>query len=100
MRTRMTFQYLAPGAKVPDDHTIVDALHGLDAGEPVPNIGDIVTIVPKPPSEGPSGFRAFKVVARNLLYSYGGEERSELVDCVIFVIVTDPEENDITDFAQ
>ena len=66
----------------------------------VPNIGDIVTMLPQPPSEGLTDFRRLKVVARNFLYSYGGPQLNELNDCQIIVIVTEPDEDDITSIAE
>ena len=68
----------------------------MRAEDSVPNVGDIITILPTPPSQRLTNFERFKVVARNFWYTWGGPQGDELVDCQIFLIVTDPDEDDIT----
>ena len=36
MRTRITFQYVEPGSKVPDDTTLADIFTELVPGDPCP----------------------------------------------------------------
>lgn len=100
MRTRLIFQYLVPGSGHPDETTLSDAPTELVPGDQIPSIGDIVTLFPKPPSEGLTNPRALKVVARNFFYSYGGDQLNELTDCQVFLIVSEPSENDITSIAE
>jgi len=100
MRVQMTFQYLPPGAKVPDELTIADTFYELQAGDAVPNIGDIVTMLVKLPTAGRRpDMRSLKVVARNFFYAHSGET-GELARCQIYIIVADPDEDDITDIAE
>ncbi len=96
MRTQMIFQYLAPGSKRPEETRIAPAWAEVRAEDSVPNVGDIITMLPQPPSEGLTNFEKFKVVTRNFWYTWGGPRQDELVDCQIFLIVTDPDEDDIT----
>lgn len=96
MQTRIIFQYLAPGSDRPDDITVSDVPVELAPGDQIPNIGDIVTMLPKPPSEELTNFRRLKVVARNFFYTYGGPHASEIMDCQIFLIVSEPDAGDIT----
>ena len=96
MRTRMIFQYLAPGSTRPQETRIAPAYAEMRAEDSVPNVGDIITMLPQPPSQGLTNFEQFKVVTRNFFYTWGGRQQEELVDCQIFLIVTDPDEDDIT----
>jgi hypothetical protein len=96
MPTQMIFQYLAPGSKRPEEKRIAPAWAEVRPGDTVPNVGDIITIIP-PPSEGLSNFEKFKVVTRHFFYTRGGPRQDEVVDSqVFFLIVTDPDEDDIT----
>jgi hypothetical protein len=100
VRTRLAFQYLAPGSTKPDDTTIAEVFQELSSEDHVPNVGDIITMLPKPPSEGLTNFRSLKVVTRHFIYAYGGQGLDRLVDCQIFLIVTEPDEDDITSIAE
>ena len=52
MRTQLIFQYLAPGSKRPQETKIAPAWVEVRAEDTIPNVGDIITILPQPPSEG------------------------------------------------
>jgi hypothetical protein len=99
MRTRIAFQYLSPDSSRPDDRTLPQVFAEMSAEDTVPHVGDIITMLPQPPSRGLTNFESFKVVARNFMYAYGGPELNEFVDCQIFLTLTDPDEDDITDIA-
>lgn len=94
MRTRIMFQYVVPGATKPDDLTLPDILSDLEAGD-APNIGDLVTVQPSSPDGRIMPIETYKVVARNFLYTQQGGGSSELIDCQIFVMVTDAAEEEI-----
>jgi hypothetical protein len=96
VRTRMIFQYLAPGSKEPEETRIAPAYAELRAEDSVPNVGDIITMQSQPHAQGSTTFERFKVVSRNFWYTWGGRQMDELVDCQIFLIVTLPDEDDIT----
>jgi len=95
MRTRVMFQYVAPGTTKPDDLTLPDVLSELEAGDAAPNIGDLVTMQPSSPDGQIMPFETYKVVARHFLYTQEGGGSSLLIDCQIFVMVTDAAEDEI-----
>lgn len=93
---QMVFQYLAPGSKRPEEKRIAPAWAEVGPGDTVPNVGDIITIIPHPSSEGLTNYEKFKVVTRHFFYTRGGPRQDELVDSkIFFLIVTDPDEEDI-----
>ena len=97
MRTQMIFQYLPPGSKRPEEKRIAPAWAEVGPGDTVPNVGDIITMIPHPPSEGLTNFEKFKVVTRHFFYTKDGPRQNEVVDSKIcFLLVTDPDEDDIT----
>ncbi len=100
MRTRITFQYLAPGSKVPDDRTLPDVMTELDAGDSAPNVGDIVTMQPSSRDGSLTGFESYRVVSRTFFYSRDIGATGEWFDCQVYVMVTDASEEDITDIAE
>lgn len=86
---------------MPDDITLPDVLTELDARDSVPNVGDIVTMLPQPPATGLTEFRSFKVVARNFVYAYESAESARLGYCDVFLIVTDAADDELgVDFAE
>lgn len=100
MKTRITFQYQAPGQSKPDDITLTDVMSELSPGSSVPMPGDIVSMQVCWPEEDRNKFKAFRVLARHFMYTHehvdvgGSDGIGKISDCQIFVVVTDADDDE------